>query len=548
MRILGCIGITLLACLRLSAQVQLQETIEVSIVNVEVVVTDKAGNRVPGLTLDDFELRENGKIQPITNFLEYAPATHDASIAIADAEPNPSPHAAEPKGARRNIILFVEPTQLANFRAKEMFDSLRKLLRENVRPGDQAAITTWGYAPRVRQAFTDDVSRLTRTLDELETEASSMRPSGFAVVGQADRALDQFMRTTVNADGSGDDGLFNAFIGATAQLDQIKRKTAVLQSLMHSIAGFDGKKILIMATHRFGLYAGAEYFQGTVPASYRAALSTASYRDALIRTANANGITLYPIDPEGLGWTPLGAEQAMPTSGDLARMGFDNLVLTNEVMSLREIAEETGGLTAFGTRDSAALFPQIAGDLNSYYSLGYRAQTTGQDSRRDIVVRTKHGDYNVRARRQFVEKSDETRMSDRVIAHLFQPVEGGTIAVEPRTGAIRQTRDRRWSVPLEIRVPIAALTALPHGSDQAGEFSVYVVTGGRLGIMSDVETRTQSFAIPVARMAEARKSHFTYELTIDVDELADRIVVGVFDEVGKEFGLAQVAIPARTRK
>ena len=47
------------------------ETIDVSIVNVDVFVTDKKGQRVTGLTPDDFEIRENGLVQPITNFAEY---------------------------------------------------------------------------------------------------------------------------------------------------------------------------------------------------------------------------------------------------------------------------------------------------------------------------------------------------------------------------------------------------------------------------------------------------------------------------------------------
>ena len=46
------------------------ETIDVSIVNVDAIVTDKQGNRVRGLTRNDFEIFESGKLQPITNFTE----------------------------------------------------------------------------------------------------------------------------------------------------------------------------------------------------------------------------------------------------------------------------------------------------------------------------------------------------------------------------------------------------------------------------------------------------------------------------------------------
>ena len=56
------------------------ESIEVSIVNVDTVVTDKQGRRVHGLRRDDFEVYENGIRQPITNFAEYA-SERDATPA-----------------------------------------------------------------------------------------------------------------------------------------------------------------------------------------------------------------------------------------------------------------------------------------------------------------------------------------------------------------------------------------------------------------------------------------------------------------------------------
>lgn len=49
----------------------LGETIEVSIINVDVVVTDRKGNHIHGLTRDDFDIYENAKIQPFSNFAEY---------------------------------------------------------------------------------------------------------------------------------------------------------------------------------------------------------------------------------------------------------------------------------------------------------------------------------------------------------------------------------------------------------------------------------------------------------------------------------------------
>src|SRR5258705_6814243 len=72
-----CIASLLLPLLAAAQQKQqipaLGETIEVSLVNLDVFVTDKAGNRVRGLKKDDFEILENGVKQPITNFAEFNP-------------------------------------------------------------------------------------------------------------------------------------------------------------------------------------------------------------------------------------------------------------------------------------------------------------------------------------------------------------------------------------------------------------------------------------------------------------------------------------------
>src|SRR5512142_2489066 len=47
------------------------ESLEVSVANLDVVVLDRHGKPVQGLTKNDFEVIEDGKPQPITNFTEY---------------------------------------------------------------------------------------------------------------------------------------------------------------------------------------------------------------------------------------------------------------------------------------------------------------------------------------------------------------------------------------------------------------------------------------------------------------------------------------------
>src|SRR2546421_13087096 len=79
------------------------ESIEVSIVNVDVFVTTKDGRRVHGLTQNDFEIFENGAKQPITNFAEYAGQASAGPEATKDDGLKPVLHPPP-----RTVILFFD--------------------------------------------------------------------------------------------------------------------------------------------------------------------------------------------------------------------------------------------------------------------------------------------------------------------------------------------------------------------------------------------------------------------------------------------------------
>lgn len=539
-------GLTFIATLTLLAldlsaqQPRVGETIEVSIVNVDVLVTDRQGNRVTGLTAADFELREEGKLQPITNFAEYTPAITGAGASIeADREAAAAAAATRPS---RTIVIFVEITsRLTPLQSKQMFDSIRSLVRDTVKPGDRVTVVSWRNAVKVRQPFTDDVDALEGVLSTLETELTR------AMHDDAREVRRQQAENDADAAEMQAGGMppVSALLAAKRQYAQIRQKTVVLEALMQSISGLEGKKIIIMAMRRFGVHAGAEYFGGEVPIEERSQLDTVKLRDSMIRTANAHGIALYPVYPSGLTWEPDDASVRDVSGSDLDRGALANKVMFNETTALQDLAASTGGLMAWGAANIAEMLPRVADDLESYYSLGYRSRATGKDVTRRIVVKTKNAAYEVRARRQFVEKSDESLMNDRVIANLYDRIGGSTVNFDVGLGAPVKDGRSRWTLPLRLRIPIASLTALQQGRQYAGEFSVYLVTGAEVGVMSEVQRRVQPFQIPVADLEKAKSSHYTVDFTLRIDEEVDRVSVGLLDGVAKEFGLKRIAIPPR---
>jgi VWFA-related protein len=531
------------------------ETIEVSIVNVDVVVTDRNGARVNGLTAADFEIREAGKVQPISNFAEYKADVSDARAGVELAPGTPAPAAAPASRPKRNVVVFVETVRLLPHQAKEMFGSIGKLLRETVEKGDRATIITWRTAVVVRQPFTDDIAALEKVLGELESEAVHGPREMDRDVRREQAESDAADAEMAAAGGLSSGGMppVHAIEASKRQLAQIKQKTHVLEALMHSISGLDGRKAIIMATRRFGVHAGVEYFGGEIPIERRREFETVAFRDRLIKTANAHGITLYPVYPAGLRWDPEDSSvrrelSSFNVDSDLAGSALQNKVMFNETTALSDLAEKTGGVMAWGTANIAEMLPRVIEDMESYYSLGYRSRATGKDVSRDIVVTVKNKDYRVRSRKQYVEKSDQTLMNDRVIANLYQRLEGSAFGFDAIFLPMKMNSRKRWSLPLKLRIPISALTALPLGPNEAGEFSVYIVTGGVVGVSSEVQRTTQQFRIPRHDIVKAKKSFYTYDVTLEIDEKVDRVSVGVLDETSKEFGLKRLAVPPRPEK
>src|SRR5207248_11542058 len=104
----------------------------------------------------------------------------------------------------------------------------------------------------------------------------------------------------------------------------------------------------------------------------------------LIETANANGVTIYPVFAEGLGSAP------MPTADQHGSLdtGFDYLILNNEIPMLDYVSKETGGVPAWDSTEVAKLMPRIGDDFETYYTLAYRA-TPGKAAARKVEVRVK---------------------------------------------------------------------------------------------------------------------------------------------------------------
>lgn len=549
----------------------LSETIEVNIVNIDVFVTDKQGNRVRGLTQNDFEVFENGARQPISNFAEYAGAAGGDRVGVNV----PDVEAAAVPREKRTFLIFFERTQLANFQADPLFAALKETVTKTVMAGDGVSVIVWSRDKIEHIEPTGDVAAIHSTFDWLAQEAQKAQIDHAQVQKEESAAIREFERNMASmaatgggriklpgpppagpqkivstdsvAGADGESGV-STMLNMQMAWNDMKVRVAAINSAITSLAGVEGKKVLLLATRSLGTVAGAEFAYAAGAQRLSADLVNRFGTDKLMQSivdhANASGVTIYPVHlartrmamPDA---TAVDAPDAESSSVRLETAAY--LSMQNETASLAQIAAKTGGLTAAGPADVIDLLPRIASDVTDYYSIAYRVTPTGTDRARNVVIKTRNPEYTVRARRQFVERSEPTRMRDRLRAALFGTKLDSPLHISATAGSRKENGKKKVIVPLQIRVPIGELTLLPQGNGKhAGTFSVHVGAAADLDELSDVVERTQRFEIDAAQLERARASHFTYEMDLEITEKTQFVAVAVLDEVGRTYGVTRL--------
>ena len=104
------------------------ESIEVEVVNVDVVVTDKGGRRVLDLGRDDFELLVDGKKVAIEYFAAPRPGTASPAAPAAAPEAAPAP-------AAGNLLVFVDQSALDSRASSTLIDGIRAFVMTRAQDG-----------------------------------------------------------------------------------------------------------------------------------------------------------------------------------------------------------------------------------------------------------------------------------------------------------------------------------------------------------------------------------------------------------------------------
>jgi VWFA-related protein len=533
---------------------KLIETVDVRVINVDVVVTDKKGNAIPGLKREDFQIYENGMPKKVSNFYEvrgtrtFDEESEPAPAVTTTAPPAPLKAEDIPEHMRRRIIFFVDNLSMAPFNRNRVFKEMKEFAATTMRPGDEAMIATFNRSMKVRVPFTRDAKQIQQALDAIGGE-SAMGSSNKSELNQVEDRIRDAQ--------SYDDAVATARSYSESVEHDLRQTTSALNGLMSTLAGVEGKKILVLTSEGFQISPGKEVFYfiddvakdkqwSTAGSSIIESMSfdSTSLIQSVARTANANNITMYTIHAGGLGAAGMdnSAENSKSVSFSVSQAG-----LSNSTDSLQLMAQMTGGLSAVSTNNFAAVFRSINRDLDAYYSLGYRAGTERVDRQRNLEVRLAkpNRNYIVRSRQTFVEKSTYAEMSDRIIANLLYKTKANDMKILMKTNQPVAMDDGNFRVPVEVQIPMDNLTIVPQGETFAGGFDLYVAVANKDGDMSDVTQKQQQIRIPPTEMQKAKGKYYAYTMDLVMERGVNRISVGVVDQISSTTGFAREQVIAQ---
>ena len=525
---------------------KLTESIDVKVINVDVVVTDKKGNPITGLTKDDFELYENGQPKLISNFYEVeGKKATNISLTPAGSE---KPVEAKPEeiseNLRRRIIFYIDNLSLMPFNRNRVFKDMKEFAKNVMRPGDEAMVATFNRSMKIRVNFTRDPLQIQQTLDTI---------AGESALGVANKSEKRDYESRINDADNYDEAVATARQYSESVTHDLRQSVDSLNGLMTTLAGVEGKKILVLTTEGFQIQPGREMFYlvdelarekgwqigGTMLEGM--SYSATNMIQGIAKTANANGITLYTLHAGGLG---AGNENSLAERDKPIPYSVTAAGLSNSQESLQLLAEMTGGLSSTNTNNFAGAFKNIIRDLDAYYSLGYRAGTERVDRQRSLQVRVKNRNYVVRSRQTFVEKSTFAEMSDRVIANLLYKSKANDLNIRVKINT-PVPADDLFRVPVEIQIPMESLSLLPQGESYLGGFTIYVAVANKDGDMSDVAQKQQQIRVPAADMAKLKGKYYTYVLDLLMERGVNRVSIGVVDDVSNVTGFDKQQVIAQ---
>ncbi len=379
------------------------------LVQTDVMVFDKQGKFVNGLTADNFELRIDGKPRPIQAFEQItAGSDEESQLAAARGSNTINLKRPAPLDRGRIVFFFVDDFHMdlpgLNSAKKVITQFVEKEMGQN----DQAAIASATGQIGFLQQLTTDRMILRKALERLNPRTYSVRDADIPpmsdyqalLIDRLDRQVfDFFVAETMRVNiGMRQDTAAALVRGRASQIQaqsaRINQNTlGSLENLIKSARGLPGRKIVF-------------FLSGGFFVDNRHGNDIDKMRQ-ITNAAAKSGVVIYSMDTRGLVASLQDASSDRPFDpfGQLSLSDHQELGASQD--GLNALAADTGGKATFNTNDlRKGLLPALK-ETSTYYLLAWKPDPASQKQGRfrnlevkligrpDLTVRVRKGYFDL---------------------------------------------------------------------------------------------------------------------------------------------------------
>ncbi len=515
------------------------DRVDVNIVNVEVFVTDRSGRHIDGLSVEDFEVYEDGKPVEVTNFFAVArppapeprgtPAGPVSSGTTESAAPATTAATLTPEippEQRLHLLVYIDNFNIRPGNRERVMASLDGFLEGRTQVGDRIMLVTYDRGIEAVQPFTNNSADITAALERIrKTRANGLTEDFRRRV--ASQQIAAALRDPITAAYART--YLEQYIDETRAY--LQQSTRAVDSVIRSMAGLPGRKAMLYVSdglpQRPGEQLIAQYF-GDSSLSLRN--NDTSYFQAIVRQANAQQVTFYSLDARGSVGSFSTAEYSDDTAGGVERTRLDALRTLNYQGALIDMSEPTGGTAFINTYNFDTVMDNMAKDFDNFYSLGYASPHAGDGEYHSIDVKIKRPGMSVRHRSGFNDKSEVERVQDKTLASLIAGLDKNPLGIRLEFEEAKK-KGQKYLLPTLIRIPIRDVTLLPNGKVEEGRLRIFLVVQDAKGGVSPMQDLPYPVTIPSDKLEAARQSAIGSLHQLEIRQGRQKIAVGVWDEL-----------------
>jgi len=387
--------------------------VRTELVQTDLTVVDKRGRFVEGLKLEQFELRVDNKLQPLSFFEQVATGSAAEEKQLAAARKAGTAlvprDTSAPESARgRTIFFFVDDVHMRGDSMTRARSLLIHFVDDKMTGSDRVAIVSTSGQIGFLQQLTDNKAVLRAAIDRLtykinpETIASQVSISEVdanLVANRGDRGLFAYLVEATMKEFQMQDPI-NAVNIVRNRVQQINAQSKLaenqtlsrLERLIRSTAPLAGRKVIFFVSDGFVMD-----------------IKRSNGRDVMQRVTNEAarvGVVVYTLDTRA-NFLGAGVDASSNEYPDFGPRTAGRTLAESKMPQepLETLADETGGRSYLNSNVLDDALSEALRESSAYYLLAWRPDTESQKagkSRIDVVIKDRP-DLRVRMRRHFFD-------------------------------------------------------------------------------------------------------------------------------------------------